>query len=596
MSIISLVKVTFYGHIDDKKQVLTNLQEIGCLHLIPLAPEKETLSVVGSSSRAREALRYILDYPNRRRQVRNPAKFNASAVQRQVLDVKNKTQDLEDERDFLIGRITGLRPWGEFQYPLLEDLGNLRFWFYEVPHKDMAAIESSDLVWESVTRDNRFYYVVIISEYEPEDIPVARVHTGNRSLSQLEERLEEVEIELDDLRAERAGLTRWCTLLSRSIDRLEDRAAVKDAIQQTFDENPLFALQGWSPAENIAELEKYTKNNGLVLVVEDPDPEETPPTMMQNPSKVAGGQDLVSFYMTPLYWLWDPSIIVFFSFSVFFAMIFADAGYSATLGIILVLLWKRLGASKAGQRFRIVLASLVGAGIVYGVIVGSYFGFSPPEGTLPARLKTLDMMNFGLMMEISILLGLFHLTLANAITAWHFRQSIRAVLPVAWVFIFLGATALWQSVSHGQTMAWLKPYGMAAMVAGLVGVVLFSSTEGSFVKRLIKGLSGLTGLSSAFGDALSYLRLFALGLASASLASTFNGMAGQVKEALPGIGILFALLIALFGHTLNFVLALASGFIHGLRLNFIEFFRWSISEEGYPFQAFSRKEEETWKA
>jgi V/A-type H+-transporting ATPase subunit I len=109
-------------------------------------------------------------------------------------------------------------------------------------------------------------------------------------------------------------------------------------------------------------------------------------------------------------------------------------------------------------------------------------------------------------------------------------------------------------------------------------------------------MSGLTGLSNAFGDALSYLRLFALGLASASLASTFNDMAGQVKTALPGIGILFALLIALFGHTLNFVLSLSSGFIHGLRLNFIEFFRWSISEEGYPFTAFTRKEKESWKA
>jgi len=87
----------------------------------------------------------------------------------------------------------------------------------------------------------------------------------------------------------------------------------------------------------------------------------------------------------------------------------------------------------------------------------------------------------------------------------------------------------------------------------------------------------------------------ALGLASASLAITFNSMAGQVKEAFPGVGLLFALLIALLGHTLNFVLGLSSGFIHGLRLNFIEFFRWSISEEGQPFNAFARKEKETWK-
>jgi V/A-type H+-transporting ATPase subunit I len=144
-------------------------------------------------------------------------------------------------------------------------------------------------------------------------------------------------------------------------------------------------------------------------------------------------------------------------------------------------------------------------------------------------------------------------------------------------------------------LTFLQSYGIGALVLGLIGVLLFNSPEGPLWKRLLKGLGGLTGLSTAFGDALSYLRLFALGLASASLAGTFNAMAGQVKEALPGIGLLFALLIALLGHSLNFILGLSSGFIHGLRLNFIEFFRWSISEEGQPFNAFARKEKETWK-
>ena len=590
MSIISLMKVTFYGHVDDRKQVITDLQEFGCLHLISLAPEKETLKQVGPSSRAREALRYILDCPNRRRQVRNPDKFDAVAVERQILDIKARIQDLEDESDFLNGRIANLRPWGDFQFPPLDELDNLRFWFYVVPHKDMAAFENSDDVWQIITRDNRFNYVVVIAEDEPKETPVARVLTGNQSLADLEERLEEVEQALEDLQADRAGLTRWCMLLSRSIDRLEDQAAVEDAVLQTYTETQLFALQAWTPVISIARLKKYSEDKGLVLVEKDPEPEETPPTMMQNPAGLAGGQDLVSFYTTPKYWLWDPSTIVFFSFALFFAMIFADAGYSVTLGLILAVFWKRMGASDGGRRFRIVLATLVGVGIVYGVIVGSYFGLSPAEGSLPSRLKLLNMMNFDLMMQISILLGVFHLVLANAVTAWHFRRSTRAAVPAAWVFIFLGATTIWQAITHGQDFAWLIPYGTGAMVIGLIGILLFSATEGSLGKRLLKGLSGLTGLSSAFGDALSYLRLFALGLASASLASTFNSMAGQVKSALPGIGILFALLIALFGHTLNFVLSLASGFIHGLRLNFIEFFRWSISEEGYPFKAFERKE------
>ena len=593
MSIVSLVKVTFYGHTDDRQQILSDLQKFGCLHLIPLAPEQETLHAAGgTSSRSREALRFLTSCPNRRRQVRDPDKFFARATEQKALALMEKIQDLEAERDFLIGRIENLRPWGDFSFPPREALNNLRLWFYVVPHKDMKQVETTDLIWEVILRDNRFCYVAVISERLPESMPVERVRTGNKSLSQLEDRLEEVELELEDLQAERAGLTRWCTLFARNIDRLEDQAALKDAAEQTYAEDPVFALQAWTPENTIARLQQYASDRGLVFEMAEPQPDETPPTLMQNPQGLAGGQDLVSFYTTPRYWLWDPSMIVFFSFALFFAMIFADAGYSASLGLIVAVFWKKMGRSDAGRRFRILLATLVGAGVIYGMVVGSYFGVAPGEDSLPAKLKIIDMMNFNVMMQISILVGVFHLVVANAVTAWHFRRTIRAAVPTAWVFIFLGAVAIWQAASHGETLIFLKPVGIAIMVLGLVGVVLFNSPEGPLWKRLLKGLGGLTGLSNAFGDALSYLRLFALGLASASLAGTFNTMAGQVKEALPGIGILFAFLIALLGHTLNFVLSLSSGFIHGLRLNFIEFFRWSISEEGQPFNAFARKEKE----
>ena len=592
MSIVSLVKVTFYGHKDDRQEILSDLQKFGCLHLIPLSPEQETLTKGGPSSRSREALRFLTGCPNQRRQVRDPNKFDAYKIERQALGLLDKIQDLEDERDFLIGRIANLRPWGEFEFLPREALNNLRLWFYVVPHKDMKQVQTTDLIWEVISRDHRFCYVVVISEDQPAGMPVERVRTGNKSLSQLEDRLEEVEIELEDLQAERAGLTRWCSLFARGIDRLEDQAAVNKAVEQTYAEDPVFALQAWTPENTIAQLQQYVDEKGLVFETAAPQPEETPPTLMQNPPGLAGGQDLVSFYTTPRYWLWDPSMIVFFSFALFFAMIFADAGYSASLGLIVAIFWKKMGQTDAGRRFRILLTTLVSAGVIYGVIVGSYFGVSPGEDSLPAKLKIIDMMNFNVMMQLSILLGVFHLVVANAVTAWHFRHSIRAVLPLAWIFIFLGATALWQAGSHGDTLAFLQPYGIGAMVLGLVGVVLFNSPKGPLWKRLLKGLGGLTGLSNAFGDALSYLRLFALGLASASLASTFNNMAGQVKEALPGIGILFALLIAVLGHTMNFVLSLSSGFIHGLRLNFIEFFRWSISEEGQPYNAFARKEKE----
>lgn len=595
MSIVALRKVTLCGHVDDRRQILTDLQELGCLHLIALNPEKDAVGPSGPSSRAREALRFLKSCPSRRRQVTRADRFDAADVETRALDIKDRMGELVHERDFLLGRIENLSPWGAFDFPAPEDLNNLRLWFYIVPHKDMEKVRESGLVWTRIFANNRFSYVVVISTNEPEGMPVERVRTGKRTLYQLEERLEEVELALEDLFAERAGLTRWTTLFARNIERLEDQAAVVDALGKTYAEDSVFALQAWAPKDRIPQLEAYAHEHKMVFEAAAPESHEIPPTLMANPKAVAGGQDLVSFYTTPQYWLWDPSTIVFFSFAVFFAMIFADAGYSGVMGLLVLVFWKKMGRAKTGRRLRVLLATMVVAGIFYGVMVGSYFGVSPEQGSVPARLRIINMLDFDLMMQLSILLGVFHLVLANGVSAWNFRHSLKAIKPLAWAVVISGGTLIWQGIAHDKTLAVLEMPGVILLGLGLIGVLLFSSTEGSIWKRLFKGFTGLTGISSAFSDALSYLRLFALGLASASLAGTFNAMAGQVKETLPGIGILFALLIALLGHALNFVLAVAGGFIHGLRLNFIEFFRWSITEEGYPFRAFDRKEKKSWK-
>jgi V/A-type H+-transporting ATPase subunit I len=132
------------------------------------------------------------------------------------------------------------------------------------------------------------------------------------------------------------------------------------------------------------------------------------------------------------------------------------------------------------------------------------------------------------------------------------------------------------------------------MGLGAAAVLLFTGEHAPPGRRLLQGLLALTRISSAFGDVLSYLRLFALGLASASLALAFNDLASQIAAAAPGLGKLLALLVLLVGHGLNFLLGITSGFIHGLRLNFIEFFNWSVPEEGTPFRPFSRKESSSW--
>jgi V/A-type H+-transporting ATPase subunit I len=104
----------------------------------------------------------------------------------------------------------------------------------------------------------------------------------------------------------------------------------------------------------------------------------------------------------------------------------------------------------------------------------------------------------------------------------------------------------------------------------------------------------LTGLSKIFGDVLSYLRLFALGLASAQLAMTFNNLAGEAAANISGLGTLAAICILSVGHGLNLLLAVMGGLIHGLRLNYIEFFNWGLSNEGYPFMPLRKRRISLW--
>jgi V/A-type H+-transporting ATPase subunit I len=121
-------------------------------------------------------------------------------------------------------------------------------------------------------------------------------------------------------------------------------------------------------------------------------------------------------------------------------------------------------------------------------------------------------------------------------------------------------------------------------------VLLFAAPYDKPLSRLLKGLLGLTKVTGAFGDVLSYLRLFALGLASGALALEFNRMTTSIYDAMPGVGIVFGFLVLLLGHTVNLVLGLASAVIHGLRLNVIEFFNWGLKEEGWQFKPFRRNE------
>jgi V/A-type H+-transporting ATPase subunit I len=597
MSIVRLKKLTLAGLIKERMPVLEQLQTLGCLHLISMIEtprEPETVPPKRAVD-ARKALRYLSDVSDKRHQVRSDRDFDIARTVATVRASQDRLRQANDRRDSLVQHIEALTPWGDFELPDNAALNGRKLWFYIVPERQMHLLDGLSLPWQVVHKDNRQSWVVVINRDEPpaDALPVPRAHTGAHSLGELRKRLEEAELEVEDAVAERQALTRWIYLMSKHLARAEDQAALSHAAAQTRVTEELFLVQGWAPEAAVAAVYTLAEQQGLAVLLEEPASADQPPTLLENPTPLAAGQDLVGFYQVPAYGSWDPSGVVFFSFAVFFAMILSDAGYAVVLGLLLAALWPRMGRNERGRRLRILCAILVGASLTWGVLVGSYFGVALAPENYWGRLKLLDLHDFDTMMKLSVGIGVLHLVLAHLEQAWLKRHRAGAWSHAGWIAAMLGAFAMWLGGAQ-EAPRWVGETGLWVSGFGLLGVFAFTSERtvhdlrGALL-RLLDGVRALTGVTRIFGDVLSYLRLFALGLASASLALTFNNLASQAEQA-QGMGLLFAILILLAGHLLNLLLAVMSGAVHGLRLNYIEFYNWALSGEGYAFQPFRKKE------
>jgi V/A-type H+-transporting ATPase subunit I len=598
VSITRLTKVTLFGSNAEQKAALSDLQTLGCVHLISMREELKpvALTAPGWHESVAGALRHLIAAPQRRHQEIDPQNFNSEEIVKAALKNKQQQREAADRRISLRSRVNQLSPWGNFNLPPLDEVAGYRFWFYRVPHRELKRVNKLTEPWEVVAKDHGFAYVVVISKDEPrpEILPVPRTHAGEVALDELKRDLQRVELEIEDLVAEQYALSRWIYLLSRNLAVVEDQRALERAARQSREIDKIYVVQGWSPSRGLPALQRLAEAKGIALLQENPGPDERPPTLMENPVPFQGGQDLVSFYETPGYRSWDPSWVVGSSFAIFFGMILSDAGYALLLAAILFLARNKLGRSAGGRRFRLLMSGVLAVAFVYGVLAGSYFGIEPPQGSLLGALHFLHLQDTTSMMTISLVVGCAHLIVANAASSLHAPGLAGKLKPIGWIAVILGGLFLF--LSHGtqaELVMWKIGFGFIG--GGFALIILFGSNRpvksfGSALLRLLGGLGSLFDISKIFGDALSYLRLFALGLASASLAITFNQIASQIIKGIPGLGILLAILILLVGHALNLLLGIISGFVHGLRLNYIEFFKWALSEEGYPFIAFRKKE------
>ncbi len=617
MAIVKLSKITLYGREQHRSAVLRQLQELGCVHLDDLrgATKSQYLNdTLGTD--VLEAIKYLASCPDQRPSTANDSEYDRDRITRRVLINQRAHQDLREERVQLKRAIAETEAWGDFQMADPATLNGLRLWLYRLRHRDTERLAETEYAWQIISSNSQFDFVAVVSAEQPQGIVGRLITLDPRSQHELKTRLETIEGLIERLDLERIGLTRWTARLTADVHAAEDERRLFLAANHALCDGPIFALRGWAPTAAVADIERFAREHALALTVEAPSSSDTPPTLLSNPTAVAGAEGAVTFYTVPSYTSWDPTWLMYASFSLFFAMIMADAGYGVLMAIGFAVFSGKLRQSESGRRMYGLVLAIVVLTIAYGVLIGSYFGASPPAGSLLDRLvwkRAGDtiMNDQPSMMLLAASIGVFHLMIANLINAYRAMGTSRALGHLGWAFALVGGLVLaiakmadpplmpWIAARLGSAAETFGPQlasvGWFVLIGGLSGVFLFTSDRPLFSSdwrdwawRPLEGVLGLTNVSKAFGDALSYLRLFALGLASAKLAVTFNGLASEAME-ISGIGILVGSLIFLAGHTLNLMLGIVGGVVHGLRLNCIEFFSWSLTDEGYPFRAFCKK-------
>lgn len=340
-------------------------------------------------------------------------------------------------------------------------------------------------------------------------------------------------------------------------------------------------LVGWIPASAERNLLNVARSEGWGYFLRDPAPDETPPVLLRTPRLFRPIQALFDMLgILPGYAESDVSVVFYSFFTLFFAMLVGDAGY----GLLVLAAWwlarralrrKAAVSGKAAPRLASDSVALVGvfgaATVVWGVLTGTYFGM--PAEWLPAFLsRDLPTARWlgaqANILHLCFFIGFVHLMIARVWNVIQMAPDSRALSQVGWACILYG---MYNIVCAIVVDGFAYPAAATvSMVAGVLLVLFFTYKKSELKANVVSLCMTPLNVVSSMGDIISYVRLFAVGLASVKIAETFDTMAAGLPLPL-WAKIPCMVLVLLLGHSLNLAMGALSILVHAVRLNTLEF-------------------------
>ena len=486
------------------------------------------------------------------------------------------TDDQEDIRK-LEKEIDKLRGWGYYDMETMKQLeeAGVPIHFHILSRKEFKEEWKKEYALRVIRREkNRLRFVVAGEDPLPGEIP-APVGDLKTKEKELRERKKHYKVVLSRIASakERMGeLQERKAEALANLDLYLAETAVVPAAEDT-----IVTLVGYAPTEKDQTVTEALDKTGVFYLKEAAAVEDNPPISFRNNKFVRMFETLTDMYGRPAYDGFDPTPFISIFFLLFFAFCMGDAGYGLVLVLVGLLLRKKMG-----DLAPLVITLGIGTTVI-GFLFHTFFSmdisqwkiFEPIKGIfLPAQIAGNDAT-----MVLSLVVGIVHICLAMVVKTIHQTRTkgfLASLGTWGWTLLIVGGLIVAAFAFAGVLNATLTKWIVIVLgVVSALGIFVFNDPKRNKFANIGMGLwdtyNMITGL---VGDVLSYIRLYALGLAGSMLGMAFNDMGVMILGDSPNIGKwLGFLFLVLFGHTLNIAMCALGAFVHPLRLNFLEFFK-----------------------
>ena len=573
--VTEMTKYDFILMSGDADAFLAKLQGIGLVDITrstkPVDEQSEKLSM--RASIYRKALLALKEV--------KPAEFAEKTYGDLAVNVLETVKEKEEalvQQAQLRKELEENRPWGIFDkegFKKLVDMG-LKLHFYKAKAIDPAWKEQYAL--SEISTVGGYTFFVVVSDSDDYDFPMKELPAPERdcaaiekAIAGLEDEIEQKDKHLAELKCHEADIQKGLDKLTSKLDLHLAQVAGEKAADEY-----LTVFEGFAPANKEAALREMLDNENVYYIADKAVVEDNPPIKLKNNKFVSMFEMLTDMYGRPKYDEFDPTVFISVFFMLFFAFCMGDAGYGLVLILASLVLKKKLG------KIAPLGVTLGVATTIIGLLFHTFFSIDMLEWSwIPDAVKRCmvpkEIAGYDGTMVLALLVGIVHICLAMIVKTY---QSTK-------VKGFANSLGTW-----GWTLL---------IVGGIIvgGLALMNVIDSTITKWIIIGIGGLSALGIFFlndlhrnpllnvgsglwetyntatgllGDVLSYLRLYALGLAGAKLGEAFNAIGLQARGE-GGAGWVWFILIVVIGHVLNVAMCILGAFVHPLRLNFLEFFK-----------------------